>query len=73
METDSLEVFLELPRVEKEIGLEFFTSLQWRPLLTNNIIFNVGASALIPGDGLERIYQSSETLYAVFFNTILTW
>ncbi|MCZ6596722.1 MAG: hypothetical protein O7B99_03700 [Planctomycetota bacterium] len=72
-ETAVLETFLQIPEVEREIGLEFFMGTQWRPLLTQNVILQLGASALVPGDGFERIYQSDETLYSVFFNSILTW
>ena len=72
-ESDVLETYLELPEVEREIGLEYFLFFQYRPLLTNNIIFNVGASALIPGDGFERIYQSEETLYSVFLQMFLNY
>ncbi len=72
-EDSSLEIYQELPEIEKEIGVEAFFSLTYRPLLTNNIVFNWGASALFVGDGFERLYQSSETLYSTFFNTILTW
>ncbi len=71
--SEVLETYLELPEVEREIGWEFFMGTQWRPLLTQNIIFQLGTSALIPGDGFERIYQSDETLYSLFLNTILTW
>lgn len=70
---ESLETFLELPDVEREIGLEYFLGAQYRPLLTNNVIFNVGASALVPGDGIERIYQDDETMYSIFLQMLITW
>lgn len=72
-ETDVLEQYLELPTVEKEIGFEVFLGTQYRPLLTNNIIFNVGASMLEPGEGFQRMFQSDEALYTVFFQTIISW
>ena len=72
-QSEVLESFLELPEVEREIGWEFFMGTQWRPLLTQNVIFQLGTSALIPGDGFERMFQSDETLYSLFFNTILTF
>ena len=72
-ETEVLEAYLELPKVEHEIGVEFFVGTQFRPLLTNNVIFNVGASALEPGDGFQRMFQDDEMLYTVFFQTILTF
>ena len=72
-ESSSLETFLQLPEVEKEIGTEFFAGIQYRPWLTNNVILNFGVSALLPGDGFARIYQSDETLYANFLSLTLTW
>lgn len=72
-ESDPLEVYLELPRVEREIGYELFMGTQWRPWLTNNVILQAGASALVVGDGFERIYQSDQTLYSAFLQILLTW
>lgn len=72
-DTDVLETYLQLPEVENEIGLEAFLGTQYRPLLTNNVIISLGASALQPGDGFQRMFQDDETLYSVFVQTILTW
>jgi hypothetical protein len=63
VQTDVLETYLQLPEVESDIGTEVFFGTQYRPLLTNNIIVQVAASALFPGDGFQRIYQSDETVY----------
>jgi hypothetical protein len=72
-QTDVLETYLELPDVEREIGTEIFFGTQVRPWLTNNVIIVLGASALIPGDGFQRIYQSDETLYSGFVNMLLSF
>ena len=72
-DTDSLEVYLELEDVAQELGTEIFFGTQYRPLLTNNILINVGASVFFPGDGFEKIYQTSETLYSVFLDVTLTY
>lgn len=72
-ETDVLETYLELDRVESEIGTEIFLGTQYRPLLTNNVVLFVGASALLPGDGFERIYQSDDVVYTTFVNMLLSW
>lgn len=74
-DTASLERFFQpvTSRIDRQIGLEFYSQLQYRPLLTNNVIFNIGASALVPGDGFERIYQNDETLYTVFLQMLLTY
>jgi hypothetical protein len=71
--TASLETYLELPNIDREIGTEVFLGTQWRPLLTNNVIVTVGTSVLFPGEGLQRIYQSSDTLYTVFTNLLFSF
>ncbi len=72
-QTDVLETYLQLPDVDSEIGTEVFLGTQYRPLLTNNIIMFLGASALFPGDGLQRIYQSGDTLYFASVNLLFTF
>jgi hypothetical protein len=47
METDSLETFLELEAIDRDIGFEASLGIQYRPLLTNNIIFNAVLAALL--------------------------
>jgi len=69
----SLETFLELPEVEREIGTEFFLGMQYRPLLDNHLIFSGGASMLLPGDGFARIYQSDDVIHSVFINATLAY
>ncbi|MCA9323033.1 MAG: hypothetical protein KDB53_19990 [Planctomycetes bacterium] len=73
IEEDPLEVYLELEDIDQEIGVEVFFGTTYRPLLTNNIIINVGASVLFPGEGLQKIYQSDDVLYSVFFDLTLTY
>ncbi len=73
VKTDPLEVLLELEDVPQDIGAEIFFGTTWRPLLTNNIIVNVGASAFFPGAGFRKIYQSDDVLYSVFLDLTVTY
>lgn len=72
-ETDPLEVYLQLPEVDKEIGVEYFFGTQYRPRLDNHVILQVGASSLIPGDGFARIFQSDDPVYALNCNLIFAF
>ena len=72
-ETDTLEDLTQVPDVKRELGIDLFIGAQYRPWLNNEVIFQVGANALLPDEGFTRIYQSDETLYSVFFTSILTW
>ncbi len=72
-DTASLETYLQLPEVEREIGTEFFAGTQYRPMLNNHLILSGGASMLLPGDGFARIYQSDEVVHALFVNVTLAY
>jgi hypothetical protein len=71
--TESLEYLLQAADVDKSIGVEFFLGTQYRPLLTNNIIIQFGASVLLPDEGFTRIYDSDELRYNIFTNILTTW
>jgi len=49
-----------------EIGLDMSVGLQWRPLLTDNIIISAGFGALIPGAGFKDIYRANTRPVAGF-------
>lgn len=42
-----------------EIGLDVSLGVQWRPLLTDNVIVSAGVGALIPGAGYKDIYRAN--------------
>ncbi|MCB9832758.1 MAG: hypothetical protein H6807_09810 [Planctomycetes bacterium] len=67
------ETYLETEDIDEEIGLEVFLGTTYRPLLTNNIIISAGASAFFPGDGMEKLYQQSQTLYSFFLDVTITY
>ena len=64
---------METEAIDEALGFEVFFGTQWRPLLTNNVIVTAGAAMLVPGDGLEKIYQSDDVLWHVFVDLTLTW
>jgi hypothetical protein len=52
--TGALEQRLGQP-VGTEIGIELGTSVRYRPLLNENVIFGAGAAGLLPGSGFEDL------------------
>ncbi len=42
-----------------EIGLDVSVGVQWRPLLTDNVIITAGFGALVPGAGFKDIYRAN--------------
>jgi hypothetical protein len=59
METDTIQTALLTDKVDNELGWDFSIGCQYRPLLTDNIIFSAGFGAFLPGRGYKDIYQTS--------------
>jgi hypothetical protein len=58
-ETDSIKTALLTDKVDNEVGWDLSFGLQYRPLLTDNIIFSGGFGVLLPGAGFKDIYKTS--------------
>ena len=71
--TNPLETLVELEEIPRDIGVEALMGVQYRPLLTNNIIFTFGGSVLRPGGGLRKIYESDDLLWHAFAELTFTW
>ena len=59
VETDTIKTALLTDKVQNEVGWDLSLGIQYRPLLTDNIIFSAGFGALIPGQGYKDIYKTS--------------
>ena len=57
--TEPLQRVLMTQHASNEIGLDVSLGLQWRPLLTDNIIVSAGFAALVPGAGYQDIYRAN--------------
>jgi hypothetical protein len=55
--TNSLETFLFDGKIDRTIGVDLSTGLEYRPLLTNNVIFTTGFATLLPGQGFKQLYN----------------
>jgi hypothetical protein len=71
-DTDSLERLLEQRNIRRNIGFDYSLALQYRPLLTDNIILQGGAAALTPAGGFRDVLIG-ETLYSTFVAATLTY
>ncbi|HUS33964.1 MAG TPA: hypothetical protein VM680_01310, partial [Verrucomicrobiae bacterium] len=58
-ETDTIKTALLTDKADAEIGFDLSLGLQYRPLLSDNIIVSAGFGALIPGEGFKDIYKSN--------------
>lgn len=75
--TAVLETFTFQPNIDREIGTDISTGIEYRPLLNNNIVWIVGASTLIPASGFQNLYSrftgDANPLAALFVELQLTY
>ena len=63
--TEPLQILLFQGNIRHSIGEDFGIGAEYRPPLTENIVVTAGASTLVPGQGLEDIYNK-RVLLSVF-------
>jgi hypothetical protein len=72
--TNVLEQFLYQGHINNFIGVDLGWGLEYRPLLSENVLFVGGVQMLIPGQGFQQIYDSFNgrvnTLVAGFINAV---
>lgn len=59
----------------REIGWDVSAAVQWRPFMSQNVVFNFSAAALLPGKGLKQLYDEGRRgpQYSVLGNLLLTF
>jgi hypothetical protein len=55
--TNSLETFVFQSKVDKDLGTDFSSAIEYRPFLNNVCILSAGASMLLPGGGFRQLYN----------------
>ncbi len=58
--TAVLEQFVYQKGIDRDIGTDLSTSIEYRPLLNNNIIILGGVSTLLPGGALRQLYNRQD-------------
>jgi hypothetical protein len=75
--TDSLQVFVFQDRIDRDIGTDLSTLIEYRPILNNNLIIMSGASVLVPGGGFRQLYnrldRHTNALASAFVEVILQY
>src|SRR5262249_10935109 len=76
-ETDVLRQFVFQDKIRHFIGTDISMGFEYRPLLNNNVMITLGASALIPGKGFKDLYNNltdnQDTLFATFLDLTLLY
>jgi hypothetical protein len=75
--TASLETFLFQGYIDRFIGVDLSSGIEWRPRLNNNSTILFGLSTLIPGAGFRELYNNKDAkvpgLLSAFTQIILTY
>ena len=58
--TAPLRTALLTNRVDAAFGVDLSCGVQWRPLLTDNIVISAGYGALLPGRGFRDIFRTTQ-------------
>jgi hypothetical protein len=70
--TEVLEAVLFQSHIRHAIGLDSGIGLQYRPLLSDNVVITAGFGVLAPGGGFKDIY-TGEALFSGFLNMRLVF
>ena len=60
---------------DKSLGLDLSAGVQWRPFMSQNIVLNASAAALLPGKGLKQLYDEDRRgpQYSILVNLLATY
>jgi hypothetical protein len=73
-DTEVLEILRQQGDIPNDIGWDLSVSTDYRPWQTQNVVFRVSGAYLVPGSGLDRLFNTSDgKFYSVLFNMVLTY
>jgi hypothetical protein len=58
-DTEPVNFALHTANITPQVGWDLSGGVQYRPLLTDNVIISAGLGTLIPGNGYKAIYESN--------------
>jgi hypothetical protein len=75
MNTSVLGVLRNQAPPSKDLGVDISVGVQYRPFMTQNIVLNASAAALLPGKGLKQLYEEDKRgpQYSILMNLLLTY
>ena len=73
--TSSLSVLRIQGPVSKDLGVDVSAGVQYRPFMSQNIVLNASAAALLPGRAFKQLYDENKRgpQYSVLVNLLLTY
>jgi hypothetical protein len=66
--TATLQTFTFQSDIDRFIGTDLSTGIEWRPKLNNNVILVSGLSALVPGGAFRQLYNPKDGRVPVLFS-----
>jgi len=76
-QTQVLQTYTFQGNIDKKVGVDLSTGIEWRPFHNDNAIVLAGVSTLIPEEGFRDLFNEFtgrvDTLYAAFVDVILTF
>jgi hypothetical protein len=56
----------------RQLGVDISGAVQWRPFMSQNLVVNASAAALLPGKGLKQLYDEDQRgpQYSLLLNVI---
>ena len=60
---------------DREIGWDVSASVQYRPFMSQNVVLNASAAALVPGKAMKQLYDEDRRgpQYSILVNLLLTY
>ncbi len=60
---------------DREIGWDVSASVQYRPFMSQNVVLNASAAALLPGKGMKQLYDEDRRgpQYSILVNLLLSY
>jgi len=73
--TEVLGVLRNQAPPSRSIGWDASVGAQWRPFMSQNMVLSASAAALLPGEGLKQLYDTSQSgpLYSILANLLLAF
>ena len=73
-DTSSLEFLRNQGAIDRNIGVDVSAGLQFRPFMTQNVVFNASLAALLPGRGFRQLYDEHRgPQYSLLVNLLLNF
>jgi hypothetical protein len=73
--TSVLSVLRNQGSLDRFVGIDTSVAFQIRPLMTQNIVFNISGAALLPGNSFKQLYDENRRgpQYSILANLLFTY